>query len=109
MNEIPDSQLLWRIHFDRQNYTAKWIKHAEAEAERRGLALHKIDESYKKDVALKQISETFDSDVNIPYPFFRRWWREWLVGFSLYTADNILGTYLHWTILGLLNLSNLRR
>ena len=104
MSEIPDSQLLWRIHFDRQNYTAKWIKRAEAEAEaeRRGITLHKIDDDYRKDAVFKEVSETFDSDVNISYPFFRRWWREWLVGLSLYTFDLILGTSLHWTILSLL-------
>jgi hypothetical protein len=86
MTDIPDGRLLWMIHFDRHNYTTKWITKAEAEAFRRGLSLHRIDRQYLETSLYKEISSTFDYEENHPKRS-PSWWQEVIVGLGLATCE----------------------
>jgi hypothetical protein len=101
MKDIPDGRLLWMIHFDRHNYTSKWIAHAEAEALRRGLSLHRIDHQYLEQSLHKKISPTFDYEANHPKRT-PTWWQEFVVGLGLVTCERWMEGHVSWLVSSLI-------
>jgi hypothetical protein len=101
MNDIPDGRLLWMIHFDRHNYTPKWIAQAEAEALRRGLSLHRIDHQYIEQSLHKEISPTFHYEANHPKrtPSL---WQEVVVGFALAIFEMWMEGRVSWLVSALI-------
>ncbi len=76
----PDGKLLWIVHFDRNNYQQKFLEGCEAELDRRGVSLHKIDESYLKTIDSKVVEKEVDIWSFAPRDPIR-WW--YLIPFAL--------------------------
>ena len=69
MQELSDGDLLYMIHFDRNNWTRKWIEKAEKEAQRRRLSLHVINDDYRA----SSINKTIETQIDLPYSEPRSW------------------------------------
>ena len=66
MQELSDGDLLYMIHFDRNNFTPKWIQKAEREAQRRRLTLHVINDDYRATSPAKVIEAEIDLSYSAP-------------------------------------------
>ena len=102
MQEISDGKLLWLIHFDRHNYTQRWIAKAEVEAARRNLSLRPIIPATLEEIRRKPVAVEITLESDDPHPPMT-WWREFLVAGAIITCDILLRRILPESVVWILS------